>query len=408
MKILVSAVGTRGDIQPALALALELKKRSHSVRMCISPNFLEWAQSLGLDALPMGVEMRMPSQKSVTPPKLTPEEIKRMQASMPDLITDQFNVIGEASKNCDIIIGANAHQYAAPSIAERMGMHCITAVYSPTAIPSLSIAPPSVQGQNSTTEISIAEQWLISKKIWNERALNRINHNRERLGLIPISDVLDYVLTDHTWLAADALLAAMPPVPERNIFQTGTWVLPDDTPLPVKLNLFIENGEPPVLVGFGSMPASGDIARHIVEALYSHGKRIIVMKGWAALDIVEESQNCIVIDEVNYTMLLPRLTAIIHHGGAGTTAVAARSGIPQIITPMFGDQFYWGNRIKELGIGDTIPYASVTRKLMQELMEKVFTQDVQSSARAISGRVRHDGTEVAAKKLDNYYGTAKK
>jgi vancomycin aglycone glucosyltransferase len=403
MKILISAVGTRGDIQPALALALELKKRNHSVRMCISPNFLDWAQNLGLDALPMGVEMRMPSQKSVTPPKLTPEELKRLQASMPDLITDQFEVIGEASKNCDIIIGANAHQYAAPSIAERMGIHCITAVYSPTAIPSLSIAPPPIQGQNSTADISIAEQWLISRMMWNERALNRINQNRERLGLTPISDVLDYVLTDHTWLAADAILAPLQPIPERNIFQSGTWVLPDDTPLPAKLNLFIENGDPPVLIGFGSMPASGDIARHIVEALYSHGKRIIVMKGWADLDIVEEAQNCIVIEEVNYNKLLPLVTAIIHHGGAGTTAAAARAGIPQIITPMFSDQFYWGNRVNELGIGVTKPYASVTMELMEEYLEKVIIPDVQGRARRLAGQVRNDGAELAAKQLDHYY-----
>jgi len=406
MNTLISAVGTRGDIQPALALALELRKHGHSVRMCISPNFLDRARNLGLDALPMGVEMRMPSQKSATPPKLTPEELKRLQASMPDLITDQFEVIGEAAKNCDIIIGANAHQYAAPSIAERLGIHCVTAVYAPTAIPSLSIAPPPVQGQDSTADISIAEQWLNSRKIWNERALNRINQNRERLGMAPISDVLDYVLTDHTWLAADATLAPAPTTPERSIFQSGTWFLPDDTPLPEKLNLFLQDGEPPVLIGFGSMPVSEDIAHHIVEALYAHGKKIVVMKGWAALDIVEESQNCIVVDEVNYNKLLPRVTAIIHHGGAGTTAAAALAGIPQIITPMFSDQFYWGNRIKELGLGIAKPYTSVTRKFMEETLGEVFIPDVQSRARRLSERVRRDGAEVAAKQLDHYYRSA--
>lgn len=402
MRIVISAVGTRGDIQPALALALELKKRGHSVRMCISPNFLDWARNLGLDALPMGVEMRMPSKKSVTPSNLTPEQLKLMQASMPDLITDQFEVIGESAKNCDLIIGANAHQYAAPSLAERMKINCITAVYAPTAIPSLSIAPPPIQGQNSAAAISIAEQWLNTKKIWNERALNRINQNRERLSLAPISDVLDYVLTDHTWLAADVTLAPMPLTPNRSIFQSGTWVLPDDTPLPSKLNLFLENGEPPVLIGFGSMPASGEIAHDIVEALYFHGKRIIVMKGWADIDNVMESQNCIVVDEVNYDMLLPQVAAIIHHGGAGTTAAAARAGIPQIITPMFSDQFYWGNRVKELGLGTTKPYASLTRELMKESLGEVFNPDVQSSARAVSGLIRHDGAEVAAKQLDHY------
>jgi vancomycin aglycone glucosyltransferase len=348
----------------------------------------------------MGVEMRMPSKKDTTATKLTPEELKRIQASVPDLITDQFEVIGEAAKNCDIIIGANAHQYAAPSIAERIGIHCITAVYAPVAIPSLTIAPPPFQGQNSASNINIAEQWLNTAKIWNDRALNRINQNRERLGMPPIIDVLDYVLTDHTWLAADTVLAPAPVTTKRNIFQTGTWVLADDAPLPSKLGNFLESGEPPVLVGFGSMPASGIIAKQIIDAILSYGKRIIVMKGWADLDIIEESQNCIIVDEVNYEKLLSRVAVIIHHGGAGTTAAAARAGIPQIITPMFSDQYYWGNRMQELGGGITTPYASITKEQIEKSLEIVFTIAVQSRAQALAQQVRHDGVEIAANQLE--------
>jgi vancomycin aglycone glucosyltransferase len=87
--VLLAAVGTRGDVQPALALALELRKLGCAVRLCISPNFVDWANGLGLEAVPMGVEMRMP-RKSGAMPTLTPEELRRMRESMPDLITDQF------------------------------------------------------------------------------------------------------------------------------------------------------------------------------------------------------------------------------------------------------------------------------------------------------------------------------
>ena len=112
MRALLAAVGTRGDVQPALALALELRKLGHAVRLCISPNFVDWAKSLGLEAVPMGVEMRMPAQGSGATPKLTPEELRRLRESMPDLITDQFETIGAAADGCDVIVGANAHQYA--------------------------------------------------------------------------------------------------------------------------------------------------------------------------------------------------------------------------------------------------------------------------------------------------------
>ena len=79
--------------------------------------------------------------------------------------------------------------------------------------------------------------------------------------MAPIDDVLDYVLTDHTWLAADAALAPVPATPGRKIFQTGAWVLADYTPLPADLEAFLESGEPPIFVGFGSMPAAADVSR---------------------------------------------------------------------------------------------------------------------------------------------------
>src|SRR5215471_16068253 len=117
MRALLVAVGTRGDVQPALALGLELRKLGHAVRLCISPNFVDWARSLGLEAVPMGVEMRMPVRQPGAMPKFTPEELRRLRQSMPDLITDQFETIGPAAEGCDVIVGANPHQYAAPSIA---------------------------------------------------------------------------------------------------------------------------------------------------------------------------------------------------------------------------------------------------------------------------------------------------
>src|SRR5262245_9397834 len=89
VRALLVAVGTRGDVQPAFALALELRRLGHAVRMCTSPNFVDWAKSLGLEAVPMGVEMRMPARGAGKAP-LTPEELRRLQASLPDLIADQF------------------------------------------------------------------------------------------------------------------------------------------------------------------------------------------------------------------------------------------------------------------------------------------------------------------------------
>ena len=406
MRALLTAVGTRGDVQPALALALELRKLGHPVRMCISPNFVDWARSLGLDAVPMGVEMRAPANKSGTAPKLTAEELRRLRESMPDLITDQFHTIGAAVDGCDVIVGANAHQYAAPSIAEHTGIGCVTAVYAPVALPSPDLAPPPIPGQAISTPspTTIDEQWRHTANAWNERALARINQNRARLGMDPIDDVLDYVLTDHTWLAADAALAPVPATPRRKIFQTGTWVLTDHSSLPADLDAFLNSGEPPIFVGFGCMPAGTDATRRMIAAARAAGRRIIISRGWADLDLIDDMGDCLAVGDVSHDMLFPRLAAVMHHGGAGTTATAARAGVPQVITPMFSDQFYWAGRMAALGVGTTTPYATMTDESLTGALREALDHAVASRARSLAHEVRWDGAEIAARRLVDEYG----
>ena len=408
MRALLAAVGTRGDVQPALALALELRTRGHAVRLCLSPNFVDWAKRLGLEAVPMGVEMRMPTGRSGGTPNLTPEELRRLRESMPDLITNQFETIGNAAQGCDVIVGANAHQYAAPSIAERAGIGYVTAVYAPVAVPSLDLAPPPTPGQpaEATISVSIEEQWRNTATAWNARALERINHNRNRLGLPPINDVLDYVLTDHTWLAADPTLAPVPATPGREIFQTGTWALAEHEPLPSEVTRFLEGGSPPVFVGFGSMPATREMSRHVIGAARAVGRRIIVSKGWAELDLIDDARDCFGVGDVSHDQLFPRLAAIVHHGGAGTTAATARAGVPQIITPMFGDQFYWANRIVALGVGATTPHVTMTEESLAAALREVLQPSVTIRAATLARQVRWDGAEIAAQRLEREYGAS--
>jgi vancomycin aglycone glucosyltransferase len=381
MRFLLTAVGTRGDVQPALALALALRQRGHGVRLCISPNFIEWAERLGLEARPMGVEMRMPRQAGGTPPALTPEELRRLRESMPDLITDQFETVGAAVEGCDAIVGANAHQYAGPSVAEHRGIRCVTAVYAPVSIPS-----PDEAGRKMTAA-------------WNERALERVNRNRASLGLGPIDDVLEYALTPRTWLAADAVLAPASDVQGREVVQTGAWVLADVAPLPEDLQTFLESGEPPIYAGFGSMPAPADATRQLVHTARALGRRIIVSKGWADLELIDESRDAIAIGDVSHDVLFPRVAVVIHHGGAGTTAAAARAGVPQVITPMFADQFYWGGRVAALSAGTAIPHATMTAESLTRALGEALDPNIAAGARALAPRVRRDGADVAARLL---------
>ncbi len=398
MRALLSAVGTRGDVQPLVALALKVRKLGHEARLCVPPNFVDWARSFGIEAFAVGVEMRLPAGRGSAP--LTPEELRRLRESMPDLITNQFESVGAAVEGCDVLLGANAHQYAARSIAELHGIPHATALYAPVAIPSPDHAPPPAPGQPweaGGTERNL-QRWSENRRAWNERALERVNHNRSRLGLAPIDDVLLHNITDRPWLATDTTLAPLPNTPGLEVFETGAWILEDSTPLSPAITAFCAAGEPPIYLGFGSMPAPPGASRTLVDAARIVQRRAIIAQGWAELELSDGASDCITVPDVNQQALFPRVAAIVHHGGAGTTAAAARAGVPQVIVPLFSDQFYWASRVTALGIGTSVTGA-LTADTLASALHAALKPAVASEARSIAGSLDSSGAMTAARRL---------
>ena len=399
MRALLSAVGTRGDVQPIVALGRRVRDLGHEVRLSVPPNFVEWVRGFGFEAIPVGVEMRHPAGRGPVAP-LTAEEIRRLRESMPDLIADQFEKVSAAAEGCDVILGANAHQYAARSIAERRGLPYVTALYSPVALPSPDHAPPPAAGEtwepgNAATNL---QRWADNLKAWNNRALERVNYNRSSRGLTPIDDVLRYNITDHPWLATDALLAPIPVTPGMDVFETGAWILEDWTPLTRELAEFLDAGEPPIYFGFGSMPAPASVGRTLIDAARAVGRRAVVSQGWAELSLVDDAPDCMAIGDVNQQALLLRVAAVVHHGGAGTIATASRAGAPQVVVPMFSDQFYWASRIRALGIGTSVVGTLNTESLASALRE-VLEPAIAPRSRSVARELSPDGALLAARRL---------
>ncbi|QKV80446.1 glycosyltransferase [Amycolatopsis sp. Hca4] len=136
---------------------------------------------------------------------------------------------------------------------------------------------------------------------------------------------------------------------------TGYWFLPEDpawTP-PAELVAFLDSGEAPVCIGFGSM-ASADpaaTARTVTEAIRRAGVRAVLLTGWSGMSDIAASDDVLVIDQVPHSWLFPRCAAVVHHGGAGTTAAALRAGVPAVVVPHGVDQPFWAKRVAELGVG---------------------------------------------------------
>lgn len=403
MRILLSTIGSRGDVQPLVALASALRSLGEDTHLCVPPDFRDWIESLGFAVTPIGPELRKltaGSASSAVPP--TPERARQMVS---DMIAGQFDVITKVAETCDVIVGATALQIAPPSVAELLGIPYVFVAYCPTVLPSLHHAPPPLYsiGPALPPTTDNAELWKRSAARFNDTFRDLLNSHREALHLAPVLDMQRHVLTDHPWLAADPTLGPWPGTGEDHVFQPGAWILRDDRPLPTELEAFLQTGEPPVYFGFGSMRASPDVSTVVVQAARALGRRAIVSRGWADLTVLGDAPDCLAIDDVNHSALFPRVAAIVHHGGAGTTTAAARSGTPQVIVPQMYDQPYWATRIEDLGIGAAHPRGAPALDSLTTALRSALDSGVTTRARAIGAQVVADGADRAAERLVSHF-----
>ncbi|MGK8504743.1 glycosyltransferase [Nocardia asiatica] len=175
--------------------------------------------------------------------------------------------------------------------------------------------------------------------------------------------------------------------------------MPDEIPLPAELSAFLDAGAPPVYVGFGSMPMRGGIARSVIEAIRAHDRRVLLSRGWADLALINDRADCLAIGEVNHQALFPRVAAVVHHGGAGTTTAAARAGVPQVVLPQMMDQPYWARRIAALGIGAVCEDTEPSTASLSAALDLALASTTRARASVVAGMVRSDGAAVAAKLL---------
>jgi vancomycin aglycone glucosyltransferase len=207
------------------------------------------------------------------------------------------------------------------------------------------------------------------------------------------------MFTDRPWLAADPTLGPWPDPADDGVFQTGAWILPDERPLSRELEAFLEGGEPPIYFGFGSNRATKDAGLAMLQAARALGRRAIVSRGWFDEALAGDEDDCLSIGEVNVHALFPRVAAVVHHGGAGTTTATALAGVPQIVVPDRYDQHYWAQRVHALGIGAAHAPGVPTADSLARALERAMRPDVAARARSVAAAVRRDGTQVAAERL---------
>ena len=399
MRVLLTTFGSRGDVQPVLALAVTLRALGADVRVCAPPDE-EFAQLFAAEGVPL-----LPAFTSVREwiAEMLP---KRATLSLPKLaakvMAGQYEAISAAASGCDVMVatGLFSSVAAARSVAEKLDLRYVHAAYCPIFLPSPHQRPfeyPSHPHPPGVTDPQAL--WDRDVQVMNELFGEGLNILRASIGLPNVDNVRDYVYTQQPLLAADPVLAPWRQPTKIDVVQTGAWILPDARPLPAELLAFLDAGELPVYVGFGSLPVPKDFARMAIDVVRAQGRRMLLSRGWAELALVDDRDDCFIVGEINQQALFPRVAAVVHHGGAGTTTAAARAGAPQVVVPQILDQVYWAGRVWDLGIGSAHDGPTPTTQSLSAALQSALSPGIRARALAVADTIQGDGAMRAAKFL---------
>jgi UDP:flavonoid glycosyltransferase YjiC (YdhE family) len=351
MRFALAAEGSRGDVQPMVALAVRLVERGHETWLCGPPDLRQFVEGCGVAFRPLGTDIHRFLGENADAVRRGPLVATRLAKKLfGRILEEQFDFLPRAASGADMIIGAGV-QLAGASVAEARGVPYRFVAYCPVLFRSTDYPPALLPNQS-------LPRW-VNRLAWrgflgfHERLLrDDLNRHRAAMGLEPVPDTYRYLITERPLLAADAPLAPAPDDIPVEVDQVGYLLPEDERPLPPKLESFLEAGPPPLYVGFGSMMDSdpAGTTRLLLDAIEGAGCRAILARGWAGLGDGPLPDSVFAAGPLPHAKLFPRVAAVVHHGGAGTTATAARSGVPQIVIPHLLDQYYWGQRLHLLGV----------------------------------------------------------
>lgn len=387
MKIVLMTYGSRGDVQPMIALTLAIKRAGHDVLLAGPPEKSNWAGRLGCPYAPLGSDLTafIDTLDGVHKPGDALRSVKRMRRE----VAEQFRRIPELIAGADLVVGSSL-VFALSSVAEFDNIPYRYIVFSPQSLPSAHHPFPAFRLQGMPGWWNCAG-WHLAGFLDRFNLTALVNNYRRRRGGPPLKNLWAHILGQHVLVASDRAIAPVPPDVTQKTAQSGYLHLVQPKQDLPALERFLEDGPPPVYCGFGSMPKKDQIRilPATVSALRRAGQRMVLARFWDDPMPVETATDLFFIQKYPHLDLFPRMAAVIHHGGAGTTATAAISGVPQIIIPHVLDQFHWGYRVHRSRMGPApIPRARLTTKKLTDavndcLCERRYRYHVRQIATAI-------------------------
>jgi sterol 3beta-glucosyltransferase len=404
MRITICTFGTRGDVQPYLALAVGLQRAGHRVTLAASHDFATWIQSYGVDTYPMRFSaqefIRTSPVQVVSKGRNVVGALQTTRYVLDTLLAAGLDDCWQATKGAEfVILGITA--CGGVDIASQRGLPMAFVALQP-------LFPPTRAFPNflSPFRFSLGGRFnyltytLFMRAVWPivGRSFNR--WRTTRFGLPPWCSMRDMFNARRDfgtpWLFGySPQVLPKPPDWEDCDHVTGYWFLdapPDWQPSAALLH-FLESGPPPVYVGFGSMSDKDPEhqTRLALCALELTGQRGVLLTGWGGIARLPTSARVFYVDDVPHSWLFPRMAAVVHHGGAGTTAAGLRAGVPSLITPFAaGDQYAWADRVVKLGVGPrmTDNKGLTAEKLAQAIHTAVTDSALRARTAAMGERIR--------------------
>jgi vancomycin aglycone glucosyltransferase len=406
MRVLLAVFGTRGDGQPALALALRLRQQGHEALVLGAEGFAEQARGLGIPFQACGLDFERESRGTPQLLELSREGGQAMLELMQREAPSTFQQTRDAAErfNPELIVGAS-YPLAAPTVAELLGVPYRALFYAPPMVPSFHWPPSMVKSQTLPRWVN-GLLWWATGKFMGGHLLRMANAQRAAWGLAEVRDALSYLFGRHPLVASSPALVPLGPCMVDEPVQTGALVLPEATQeLAPEVESFLRAGPPPVYIGFGSMPDRDPVGttRKVLAAVERAGLRAILGAGWSGLGReVALPENVLGVGNVPHGVLFPRLAGVVHHGGAGTTTAAARAGVPQLIVPHLADQFFWGHHIHQRGLGPvSLRRERLGEGLASALQQLVSTPSYAEKARQVAAELAlEDGCAVTIRELE--------
>ncbi|BAY90365.1 MULTISPECIES: glycosyltransferase [unclassified Tolypothrix] len=404
MRIAIIALGSRGDVQPYIALGKGLKAAGHFVRLLSHENFADLVSSYELEFSPMHgnvqeiVESQEMRQLLETGNFLKITAYTAQQTQRAAINWAQAGLL--ACQGMDLLVSGVGGLYLGISLSEKLNVPLLQAYVFPFT-PTKTF--PGVLFPQSLAKFGGTVNWLshhaIRQIMWHGSRTGDALARKQVLNL-PVAPFFGPYQSAHLhrYPTLYGISPSVIPKPSdwQNTHVTGYWFLdaaPNWTP-PSALIEFLESGPPPVYIGFGSMGNRNpeQTAELVLQALETTQQRAIILSGWGGISTKNLPDNVYLVDSIPHSWLFERVAAIVHHGGAGTTAAGLRAGVPTIIIPFFGDQSFWGQRVAQLGVcTEPIPRQQLTAEgLAQAIRQAMSDQTMRQRAAHLGATIRDE------------------